>query len=169
MRFRDFDAENGTLFAQVGERGPVTLSLLTWHDTPEFDALREANHDWIAPWRSQSPAVTGGKATELAVRYYGEAAGVVTLSNIEEDRKTKKAVLGYWVSETLSNRGVMTDAVGMAIEYAHDKLGVTWLEARVLPDNEASARLLVKLGLRFLARVEYGKDKTVHALYVSER
>ena len=60
----------------------------------------------------------------------------------------RTASLGYWVGETHSRQGYMTDAVEAAIRHAFGDLGVSRVEAACVPENVASRRLLLRCGFR---------------------
>lgn len=56
------------------------------------------------------------------------------------------ATLGYWLDEGLQAQGLMREALELVIAFCRDGLGLHRLHAATLPDNERSARLLVRLG-----------------------
>lgn len=62
----------------------------------------------------------------------------------------KKGVgeLGYELARPYWNQGIMTEAVRAAVEYGFDQLGLGRIEAWVVPENRASANLLMKLGFQ---------------------
>lgn len=62
------------------------------------------------------------------------------------------ASLGYWMGAPYSGRGLMTDAVRAAVQFAFGTLRLHRLEAACLPGNTASARVLEKAGFRLEGR-----------------
>ncbi len=68
--------------------------------------------------------------------------GVISLSKI--DRKNKNCELGYWLTDKYWNRGIMTRAVQMVLEYAFEKLKLHRISAKSLADNAGSLRVLEK-------------------------
>jgi RimJ/RimL family protein N-acetyltransferase len=58
------------------------------------------------------------------------------------------AELGYGLAASARGRGLGTEAVGVLSAWAERQPGVRRLVARVLPGNEPSWRLLVRLGFR---------------------
>lgn len=54
--------------------------------------------------------------------------------------------IGYWVGQPYARQGHMTDAVNTVIRFAFDGLGLHRLEAACMPENAASASLLLKCG-----------------------
>jgi len=61
---------------------------------------------------------------------------------------TQSCTLGYWMGVRYAGRGVMTAAVRTVVPFALDTLKLHRIEAACLPSNEASIRLLEKVGFR---------------------
>src|SRR5690606_9006215 len=59
------------------------------------------------------------------------------------------ATIGYWVSERFAGRGITTTAVAMATDTAFDRLGLHRMEICIRPENQASLRVVRKLGFRY--------------------
>ncbi|WP_136689874.1 GNAT family N-acetyltransferase [Halorhabdus amylolytica] len=60
-----------------------------------------------------------------------------------EDRRGE---LGYWVAAAYQGNGYATDAVGTIVAYAFRDLGLHRVEAKVFDGNDASRRVLEKIG-----------------------
>lgn len=60
----------------------------------------------------------------------------------------RRAEVGYWVARTAWGRGLATEAVRVVLDYGFDVLGLHRVEARRWVGNEASGRVLAKVGLR---------------------
>jgi ribosomal-protein-alanine N-acetyltransferase len=77
----------------------------------------------------------------------GRAVGVCNFSNFVRGR-FQACMAGYSLDFELHGQGLMTEALGRAIEYAfaRDGLGMHRVMANHLVDNHASARVLRKLG-----------------------
>ncbi len=73
--------------------------------------------------------------------------GGITLSNVNRCM-TQTATVGYWMGERHAGRGYMTRAVRALVPFAFGTLHLHRLEAACLPHNEASMRLLQKVGFR---------------------
>jgi RimJ/RimL family protein N-acetyltransferase len=54
--------------------------------------------------------------------------------------------IGYWLAKPYWNRGIMTEAVDRFVDYAFAELEVMRLTAEVFAGNEASGRVLRKVG-----------------------
>ncbi len=60
----------------------------------------------------------------------------------------QNAYLGYWLDEEHQGRGLMTEAVRAATSFAFTAAGLHRLQAAVMPSNQASLRVLDKVGYR---------------------
>lgn len=56
--------------------------------------------------------------------------------------------LGYWMGERHAGKGHMTEAVRGALRFAFSELALHRVEAACLPNNEASRRLLQRVGFQ---------------------
>jgi ribosomal-protein-alanine N-acetyltransferase len=74
-------------------------------------------------------------------------AGGITLSNIRR-RAAQFVNLGYWMGQRFAGKGLMTEAVGTAIPFCFETLGLHRIHAACLPGNAASRRVLEKNGFR---------------------
>ncbi|MEZ4594949.1 MAG: GNAT family protein [Chloroflexota bacterium] len=62
--------------------------------------------------------------------------------------KTKVGELGYELARPYWQRGIMSEAVGAIVAYGFHHLPLKRIEAWVMPQNRASANLLLKLGFQ---------------------
>jgi ribosomal-protein-alanine N-acetyltransferase len=85
----------------------------------------------------------------LFVREGGEEVlvGGTTLSNIRR-RAAQFVNLGYWMGQPYAGKGLMTEAVSLAVPFCFETLGLHRIHAAFLPDNMASRRVLEKNGFR---------------------
>ena len=79
--------------------------------------------------------------------------GSIVLFDVREDR----AEVGFWLAPWGRGRGAATAALSAAARLAAH-LGLNFLDARTVPDNEASRRTLLSAGYR-----EVGDPQTVTA------
>lgn len=75
----------------------------------------------------------------------GKVVGSVGFSSI----KNKQAELGYWLAEKYWDKGVMTQAVKLAVNFAFKNLGLIKITGRVFIHNPASKRVMEKAGFQF--------------------
>ena len=145
----------------------VLLRAPTISDFPQWARVREDSRSFLAPWEPIWPA---DDLTKLAfrrrIRRYqreirngtgypffvfspdGETLlGGLTLSQVQRG-VTQSALLGYWMSASHAGKGLMGAAVRAVTGFAFDTLHLNRLEAACLPHNEASIRLLEKVGFQ---------------------
>lgn len=72
-------------------------------------------------------------------------AGGMTLSNIRR-RAAQFVTLGYWMGQSYAGRGLMSEAVSMAMPFVFETLDLHRVHAAFLPTNIASRRVLEKNG-----------------------
>ena len=134
--------------------------------TPDGAGLVDAyvrNREHLAPWEPARPdeyftlewqcadiskqieGYTEGICLPLVIATATEVIGRVTLSSIVHG-PLESAILGYWLDERFTGRGVISAAVAGVIEVARDQLGLHRLEAGTLPHNRASQKVLRTAG-----------------------
>ena len=130
------DATEVRSLAAAREVAATTLRIP--HPYPEGAA--EA---WI---ESVSAAMVQGEAVVWAItlRGSGELVGAVGLE-ISTDHA--RAELGYWVGVPYWNRGYATEAAAALVEHAFSSLGLNRVFAHYFATNEASGRVMQKLGM----------------------
>ena len=74
-------------------------------------------------------------------------AGEVTLSSIQRG-PFQSAFIGYWVDEALAGRGLVPEAVVVALRFAFEAISLHRVEISIIPRNTASRRVVEKLGIR---------------------
>jgi ribosomal-protein-alanine N-acetyltransferase len=81
----------------------------------------------------------------ITLKPHGELIGAVGLSSI--DKANARAELGYWIGKPYWNQGYCTEACRAIIEYGFCHLDLNRVQARHLPWNPASGRVMQKLGM----------------------
>ena len=64
------------------------------------------------------------------------------------NKKKKVGELGYELARPFWSQGIMTEAVGAAVGYGFASLALNQIEAWIVPENRASANLLIKVGFQ---------------------
>lgn len=141
----------------------VRVRVLEANDAAELARAYLENRGHLAPWEpvrpdsflteeGQSEAVTQlleetahGALMPLVLVDCGRVVGRVTLSSIVRG-PFQNAHLGYWIARSHTGAGIMTIAVGAAVETARDELGLHRIEAGTLLHNIASQRVLLRNG-----------------------
>jgi len=99
----------------------------------------EAAKFWVDHLLYQDPLVN------FAITINDEVVGGIGLE-LREDVYRKTALLGYWLSEDLWGKGIITEAVKLITAYAFSNLDIIRIQAGVLSKNPASMRVLEKAG-----------------------
>lgn len=99
----------------------------------------------------------------FAIEADGKLVGSIGIINIEGH----KCEIGYWLSDDYAGRGIMSQAIGEAVQYGAKNLRIKRFFAPVLTHNKASVRVLEKNGFEYegCLRKFYLKDgKYIDAL-----
>lgn len=151
-------------FPYLVEGGRVGLRPLRPADGAEFTARaresRELHHPWLSPPATAAayqaytaPPTAGAGAAKAGLlvceRESGAIAGFVNVNNIVLGA-FRCGVLGYGAFAHAAGRGLMREALGLAVghAFAADGLALHRLEANIQPGNTASIALVRGLGFR---------------------
>jgi len=146
--------------------GDVRLRPLRRKDEAAWFRLRTTNREWLARWeatspigvRSATPSFPGflrilrrqarrGTDLPFGIEYRGELVGQLTVSGLSRGSLWSGSI-GYWVSEHVAGRGIVPTAVALAFDHCVHSRGLHRIEINIRPENEASLRVVDKLGFR---------------------
>lgn len=104
-----------------------------------------AAESWIATHTSSAAA-----GTELvwAITTPDDDRAIGTIS-IGLTPKHRRAELGYWLAVPWWGQGVMSDAARTVVAYGFETLGLHRIQARCLPENIGSAKVMQHAGMTF--------------------
>ncbi|MHA1569842.1 MAG: GNAT family N-acetyltransferase [Alphaproteobacteria bacterium] len=105
----------------------------------------EAVETWIG---AQDAAWQSGLAYNFVITHSDGPIGVVGVSR----RDDGSYEIGYWLGEPWWGQGLMTEAVGRAIDFARAELRLDRLRSDYFADNPASGRIQEKYGFRIIGR-----------------
>ncbi len=88
-------------------------------------------------------SVPSGVMEAYAIDMQGECQGAIGISDIVPGHK---AEIGYWLAEEQWRKGIMSEVLQVACDYAFAKYELVRLEAHTFAFNTPSAKLLEKLG-----------------------
>lgn len=142
----------------------VTLRPLRRRDAKSLQSLLVADRAWLSPWEATTPGirypvdarslvsnllhqVRHGTGLAFIVEYEGAIAGQLNVANILHG-SVSSGTIGYWIAKRYAGQGIMPIAVALAIDYLFDELHLHRVEIDIRPENEASLRIVQKLGLR---------------------
>ena len=137
-RIGDYEA-----WAEV--RGSSRPFLQPWEPTwPVDDLTRGAFRRRLGAYAKERD---GGEAWRFLIFRDpdGQVVGGVSLSNVRRG-VAQSGTVGYWAGQDFTRRGHTLAGVRAAAAFAFGTLTLHRLEAACVPDNEPSARLLLKVG-----------------------
>lgn len=147
----------------------LVLRTLTEHDYEGWFEVRRRCGEWLTRWE---PRTAGGphlaedrrsfigrcnireRERQLGIGYGfglfdgGRFAGEITISGIQRG-PMQSAFVGYWIDQDLAGQGYTPEAVVAVLQYSFDYLDLHRIEINIIPRNEASRRVVEKLGIRF--------------------
>lgn len=141
----------------------MTVPLLTLqqinasHEARFLDAVtrsRNLHHPWVSPAsnvRQFSAHLEKYKGDSniglLAINQEEELVACINLNEIVRG-VFQSAYMGYYAFEPFAGKGLMYQAMGLAIDFAFNELGLHRLEANIQPKNTRSKYLVQALGFR---------------------
>lgn len=149
----------------------LLLRQLTLRDEDEWISLRQRNAQWLKPWDPTNPMGAPEPMTYAQmIRGKDEAArdgsgfswvialpqlhqsrppliGQVSLSSVQYGA-ARSASIGYWIDGSHAGFGLMPEACAVVIDHCFDSLQLHRLEINIRPENNASLRVVEKLGFR---------------------
>ncbi len=151
----------------VLDGGSVTLRYPEMSDYAGWAEVRGESREFLAPWE---PVWAPDEMTRVAFRrrlrrYQREirsdlaypflvfrksdnvVMGGCTLTNVRRG-VTQSAAIGYWIGSRYARQGYMYAALRAMLPFVFEVLGLHRLEAACIPENEASRKLLLKVGFK---------------------
>lgn len=146
----------------------VVLRAVTIDDSAALAEAYRKNRDHLAPWdpeRSEAFYTESGQESATRQLLLDQAAGTALPLVLAEASRIvgrvnltgivrgafQSANLGYWIDADHAGRGLMTAAVGVAVDLARDDLRLHRIQAGTLLHNVASQTVLKRCGF-----VEFG-------------
>jgi ribosomal-protein-alanine N-acetyltransferase len=134
-------------------------------DWKRIEALQLEHREWFRPWEATNPdgpmnfdfralvrnslrQLNDEASLPLVIEYQGQLVGQLTVSNILHG-SASTAYIGYWISPTVAGKGITPIAVALATDYMFKVVGLHRIEIDIRPENQASLRVVEKLGFRF--------------------
>ncbi|MFP7761179.1 GNAT family N-acetyltransferase [Marisediminicola sp. LYQ134] len=145
--------------------GAVTIRPIRLRDARLLERELLDNRGWLRKWEATNPHgplsfdtrasirglqanARGGFGLPFIIEYEGELAGQLNVSSITYG-SLGSATIGYWVSERFAGKGLTPTAVALATDYCFFQAGLHRMEICIRPENEASLRVVQKLGFRY--------------------
>ena len=102
-------------------------------------------------------ALARGTNAAWAIEVDGRAMGCISLDDIRfalRGVRVDRAELGYWVAPPLWGKGVATEAAQAVVRCGFETIGLHKITVRCFVENDASRRVIEKLGFRLIGRLE---------------
>jgi ribosomal-protein-alanine N-acetyltransferase len=152
----------------IAQSGRVLLRFPVASDRDAFVALRRSSRAHLEPWEPippsgldlYSPEAFDRELTNhntereqrwlIIERETGQLAGRIALTNIERG-PFQNGRFGYWIGEQFQGRGLMTEALNLAVSHCFRSpeqggLGLHRVCANIVPRNFRSRSLLERVG-----------------------
>ena len=148
--------------------GRVAVRIIRWTDAEPLRRLLTENRSWLQRWEATHPSgrsvvpgsvsmrpmvrtlrkqLRAGSGMPFVILYDGVVVGQLSVSEISGGA-LQSSQIGYWVSQHVAGRGVTTTAAALVIDHLFSALGLHRVEVCIRPENDASLRVVEKLGLR---------------------
>lgn len=147
LRLRRFEA--GDLLAAFRWASDAEVARYAFWDAHESPVDTQAFLELC--FRLYAEQGIGPWAVEL--RETGELIGNCSFGRIV--REERRIELSYFFARPHWGRGLATEAVRAMIDFGFRTLGARTIEARCVPENAASERVMQKAGLRYRGRLSY--------------
>jgi len=118
------------------------LYLRRWLPWLDQNTSLEDSKDFIASVLSQFRA---DKGFACGIFFAGDLVGVCGYHEI--DKVARSVAIGYWLSEALQGKGIITRCTKFFIGYAFEELGLTEVRISVAEGNAKSRAVCERLGL----------------------
>ena len=145
--------------------GAVTIRAIRVRDAKKLERELLDNRGWLRKWEATNPHgamsfdvrssirsllgnARAGLGLPFIIEYDGVLAGQLNVSSISWG-SVSSATIGYWVAEHVAGKSVTPTAVALATDYCFFQLGLHRMEICIRPENEASLRVVEKLGFRY--------------------
>jgi RimJ/RimL family protein N-acetyltransferase len=124
----------------AGDRDIAATTLRIPH--PYLDGMAE---EWLG---SVNARYEKGDVVAFAITRDNDGA-LLGAIGLEICREHERAELGYWIGKPYWGNGYCTEAARTVVDYAFETLGLNRIVAHHLAHNEASGRVMRKVGMQY--------------------
>jgi [ribosomal protein S5]-alanine N-acetyltransferase len=152
------DADAAAVASGAGD--PRVARYLIQVPTPYPPALARR---WI---RGRLEWWMAGRGVTLAIARRDAPRALLGTVSLRRYARDRRAELGYWLAASAWGQGYATEATRAAVAFGFEELSLARIYAQVLAGNEASLRVLEKLGMvrEGVKRRHVRKDRRLHDL-----
>ncbi len=112
-----------------------------------LDGQKEVIKNWLWNWEETAGFMFGIFLRADDPRIDETLVGHVNLSNVVRGA-WENCTIGYFLDKAHNGKGLATEAVGLAVQFAFTTAGLHRIQGAVMPRNAASVRVLEKNGFR---------------------
>lgn len=107
-------------------------------------------------WNGRDAAAQGlpGLPSNWKIYLKEENQPIGTVGYIRWEREARLAEIGFILMNIYTGRGYMTEACRAVVDFGFEGMGLEVVEAKALPNNLASIRVLQKIGMTLQGRVQ---------------
>jgi ribosomal-protein-alanine N-acetyltransferase len=121
---------------------PEIDHFVPWEHYKNIDEARENLNEFLGEYEKDGLGAWG-----IEHRADKKMIGIINTSI--PHRINRRVEIGYTISRAYWGQGLATEAVKALIEFGFETMNLVRIEAVVLPEHLASARVLVKSGMQF--------------------
>ncbi len=133
------------LFRLIQEQRTYLSHWISWiHETKSVDDVQQ----FIRESRAFNE---GGQRLTAFVNYYEQIVGSVGF--VQLNMRHRKGEIGYWISQKLQGKGIVTLSCFKLIDFAFRELLLNRIEIRILLKNERSRGIPLRLGFQHEGRL----------------
>lgn len=143
----------------------VKLRLIRMKDSKAVEQAILGNRAWLRTWEATNPhgansfdirgmirgllrSLDDKSGMPFVIEYQGKIVGQLNVANMLYG-SVSNAVIGYWIVPEVAGKGIMPTAVALVTDYLFNAVGLHRVEIDIRPENDASLRVVQKLGFRY--------------------
>ncbi|MET3193956.1 GNAT family N-acetyltransferase [Bacillus sp. OAE603] len=130
-----------TLVESLIKNQSVLKEWLIWAET--IPSIEEYQKTIIPMWLQKFADNNG---FETGIFFQNELIGMVGLHYIDQTNKATE--IGYWLSNTMQGKGIMTRVVEYLVSYCFDELNLNRVVIRAAVENQKSRAIPQRLGFK---------------------
>ncbi|MFD3157342.1 GNAT family N-acetyltransferase [Haloimpatiens sp. FM7330] len=139
---RQFRAEDAADMFNNWASDDVVTKYLSWQTHSDIEVSKNILKMWIDEYSSLE-----NYNWAIEIKKTGSVIGSICLMNI--DNNIENCEVGYCLSRTSWNKGIITEAFSAIINFAFKEVGFERVTGRHHVDNTASGRVMEKCGLKY--------------------
>lgn len=122
---------------------PEVTKYLTWPTYTSVEPAKEIIGKWVEMYSRED-----FYQWAIVLKENG-AEPIGSIAVVDKDDSIMKAEIGYCLSRRFWHRGVMTEALGVVIDFLIHEVGMNRIEARHDTNNPNSGKVMKKCGMKY--------------------